>query len=167
MLPSTLTRTQANTVLSCSQEQEISWIKLIMAPSVCAAHTDPTRHAASQEVTLILQKHTQSQPDAQVDALQSKHAQARTRMSISCTGKCLRWEVRRAHVFAGARGPATHSRYVHVVVLFAPRVSAHVRLPVCQQASIYPASSKCGVYPEPHIIEGKVSPSAVLYYCMD
>lgn len=61
------------TVISCSQEQEISWMKLIMALSVAAhvAHIR-TSYARSQEVTLILQKHTQSHPDM------SKHAQADT-----------------------------------------------------------------------------------------
>lgn len=64
---------RSDTVLSCSQEQEISWMKLIMAQTV-TAHVPHirTRYACSQEVTLILQKHTQSHPDT------SKHAQADT-----------------------------------------------------------------------------------------
>lgn len=64
---------KADTVLSCSQKQEISWMKLIMAQSV-SAHVPHIRacYTRSQEVTLIFQKHTQSHPDT------SKRAQADT-----------------------------------------------------------------------------------------
>lgn len=72
-LKTDLEEQKSGSVLSWSQEAEISWMKLIMAQSVTAhvAHIR-TRFARSQEVTLISQKHTQSHPDT------SKHAQGVT-----------------------------------------------------------------------------------------
>lgn len=73
---------KTGTVLSCSQEQEISWMKLIMALSVTAhvAHIR-TSYARSQEVTLILQKHTQSHPDTS-KARTSRHTKESTHRHI-------------------------------------------------------------------------------------
>lgn len=70
------------TVLSCSQEKEISWMKLIKAPNVTAhvAHIRSS-YARSQEVTLILQKYTQSHPDTSKHA-QQKHKRKHTRRRI-------------------------------------------------------------------------------------
>lgn len=79
----------SDTVLSCSQKQEISWMKLIMALSI-TAHVPHirtcTRRTASQEVTLILQKHTQMQPNtsthAQADALTGMHTHIQAQYSL-------------------------------------------------------------------------------------
>lgn len=119
----------SDTVLSRSQEQEISWKKLIMAQSVTAhvPHRQPGSHTDLAETYTVAARH--------VNARKSRHT-THTRVSLLCVVKCLHYKVRGSHVFAGTRGPVTHCRYIHMAVLFHP---------VC--VCVCPYACACGCVP--------------------
>lgn len=167
------THTQAqdwHSYFPASQEQEISWMKLIMAQSV-TAHVLHIRtcYARSQEVTLILQKHTQSHPG------KSKHAQADIQKKTH-TGTYIHTQNSQMFALQGQEITCvcrrsgtcntlqvhTHGSFMCVCVCLPVRVFASLWIGV-YLSSIKPDQSLSRV---PHHRDG-VSLSAVSYYCMD